>query len=73
MDARHCAGADMADLMAYGAYVGSKGLNQKLMQLGLLDVQQTKLHICLKIQRDWDNATCIDRLCGINIKSSRNV
>ena len=23
MDARHCAGADMADLMAYGAFVGS--------------------------------------------------
>ncbi|MGD9638694.1 MAG: nicotinate phosphoribosyltransferase [Alphaproteobacteria bacterium] len=29
MDARHCAGSEMADLMAYGAFVGTKAANKK--------------------------------------------
>ena len=38
MDARHCAGTDMADLMAYGAFVGSDLLKKKMMLLDLLGV-----------------------------------
>ena len=35
MDARHCAGTDMADLMSYGAFVGSEAGKKKLVQLVL--------------------------------------
>ena len=37
MDARHCAGGEMAELMAYGASVGSKRHRQRQVRLGLLD------------------------------------
>ena len=36
MDARHCAGADMADLMAYGAYVGSKRVKSEADAIGFV-------------------------------------
>jgi nicotinate phosphoribosyltransferase len=36
MDARHCAGADMAELMAYGASVGSKKAKKKLGAIGFV-------------------------------------
>ena len=36
MDARHCAGADMADLMAYGAYVGSKRVKSEADAVGFI-------------------------------------
>ena len=36
MDARHCAGTQMADLMAYGASVGSKKANAKTGAIGFI-------------------------------------
>ena len=36
MDARHCAGIDMADLMAYGAYIGSESAKQELKVKGFI-------------------------------------
>ena len=36
MDARHCAGADMADLMAYGAHVGSKRVKSEAQAIGFI-------------------------------------
>lgn len=36
MDARHCAGADMAELMAYGASVGSKKAQNKVGAIGFV-------------------------------------
>ena len=36
MDARHCAGADMADLMAYGAHVGSKRVKSEGEAIGFI-------------------------------------
>lgn len=36
MDARHCAGSDMAELMAYGASVGSKKANAKTGARGFI-------------------------------------
>ncbi len=36
MDARHCAGSDMAELMAYGAAVGSKKANAKTGARGFI-------------------------------------
>ena len=36
MDARHCAGADMADLMAYGAYVGSQRVKSEGQAIGFI-------------------------------------
>ena len=36
MDARHCAGADMADLMAYGANVGSKRVKSETDAIGFI-------------------------------------
>ena len=36
MDARHCAGADMAELMAYGASVGSKKAKNKVGAIGFI-------------------------------------
>jgi nicotinate phosphoribosyltransferase len=36
MDARHCAGADMADLMAYGAYVGSQRVKSETDAIGFI-------------------------------------
>ena len=36
MDARHCAGAEMAELMAYGASVGSKKAQAKVFAKGFL-------------------------------------
>ncbi|MDP6217238.1 MAG: nicotinate phosphoribosyltransferase, partial [Alphaproteobacteria bacterium] len=36
MDARHCAGAEMAELMAYGASVGSKKAQAKVSAKGFL-------------------------------------
>jgi len=36
MDARHCAGSDMADLMAYGAYVGSKRVKSENDAIGFI-------------------------------------
>ncbi|MGC6518090.1 MAG: nicotinate phosphoribosyltransferase [Candidatus Puniceispirillaceae bacterium] len=36
MDARHCAGSEMADLMAYGASVGSKKARAKTGALGFI-------------------------------------
>ena len=36
MDARHCAGADMADLMAYGAFVGSQRVKSEGQAIGFI-------------------------------------
>ena len=36
MDARHCAGADMADLMAYGAFVGSERVKSESDAIGFI-------------------------------------
>ena len=36
MDARHCAGIDMADLMAYGAYIGSESAKRELKVKGFI-------------------------------------
>jgi nicotinate phosphoribosyltransferase len=36
MDARHCAGADMAELMAYGASVGSQKAKKKVGAIGFV-------------------------------------
>jgi nicotinate phosphoribosyltransferase len=36
MDARHCAGTDMAELMAYGASVGSRKAQKKVGALGFI-------------------------------------
>jgi nicotinate phosphoribosyltransferase len=36
MDARHCAGADMAELMAYGASVGSRKAQNKFGAIGFI-------------------------------------
>ncbi|MBL6850607.1 MAG: nicotinate phosphoribosyltransferase [Alphaproteobacteria bacterium] len=36
MDARHCAGSDMADLMAYGAYVGSQRVKSETKAIGFI-------------------------------------
>jgi len=36
MDARHCAGTDMADLMAYGAFVGSKRVKSEGEAVGFI-------------------------------------
>ena len=36
MDARHCAGADMADLMAYAAHVGSKRVKSEAQAIGFI-------------------------------------
>ena len=36
MDARHCAGSDMAELMAYGASVGSRKANAKTGAIGFV-------------------------------------
>ena len=36
MDARHCAGADMADLMAYGAFVGSQRVKSESDAIGFI-------------------------------------
>ena len=36
MDARHCAGADMADLMAYGAFVGSQRVKSENDAIGFI-------------------------------------
>ena len=36
MDARHCAGTDMADLMAYGASVGSKRVKSEGDAIGFI-------------------------------------
>ena len=36
MDARHCAGADMADLMAYGAHVASKRVKSEADAIGFI-------------------------------------
>jgi nicotinate phosphoribosyltransferase len=36
MDARHCAGADMAELMAYGASVGSRKAKKKVGAIGFI-------------------------------------
>ena len=36
MDARHCAGTDMADLMAYGAFVGSKSAKKEKNVVGFI-------------------------------------
>ena len=36
MDARHCAGTDMAELMAYGASVGSKKAQNKVGAIGFI-------------------------------------
>ena len=36
MDARHCAGSDMADLMAYGASVGSRKAKAKAGAIGFV-------------------------------------
>ena len=36
MDARHCAGADMADLMAYGAFVGSQRVKSESDAVGFI-------------------------------------
>ena len=39
MDARHCAGAEMAELMAYGASVGSKKAHGKTGAVGFVGVR----------------------------------
>ena len=36
MDARHCAGSDMADLMAYGAHVGSERVKSECEAIGFI-------------------------------------
>ena len=36
MDARHCAGTDMADLMAYGAFVGSQRVKSEQDAIGFI-------------------------------------
>src|SRR3546814_5644807 len=36
MDARHCAGTEMADLMAYAASVGSERARRKLQAVGFI-------------------------------------
>ena len=36
MDARHCAGTDMAELMAYGASAGSAKAQLKAVRVALL-------------------------------------
>ena len=36
MDARHCAGAEMADMMAYGASVGSERARRKVNAKGFI-------------------------------------
>ena len=36
MDARHCAGTDMADLMAYGAFVGSESAKKEKDVVGFI-------------------------------------
>ena len=51
MDARHCAGSEMSDLMSYGASVGSEKAIRKLGAKGLLDVQQMPLLIILVKKR----------------------
>ena len=54
MDARHCAGSEMAELMAYGASVGAaKGQGQAPMLLDLLAVLLMQLHTFLGKKRVW--------------------
>ena len=62
MDARHCAGSEMHDLMAYGASVGSnKAKKEKRAK-----VYRTSLHqllIILVEKRIRYHATCFYRFC----------
>ena len=63
MDARHCAGTDMAELMAYGASVGSaskiKGGGDRLCWL----CNRCDRPLFRSGCRDGHNASCADWLC----------
>ena len=53
MDARHCAGSDMADLMAYGASVGSKKAQLKTGAKGFIGCADATAHF-LAMMPAWE-------------------
>ena len=73
MDARHCAGAEMAELMAYGASVGSRKAQQKVGATGFIGcAADATAHFWYR--RGYGHyAACADRLCRLNPKSGQAV
>ncbi len=66
MDARHCAGAEMQDAMAYAASVGSAAAKREGAR-GLRRQRQRRHRALVRQQhRPGHHAACADRLCRID-------
>ena len=57
MDARHCAGASMHELMAYGASVGSNKAKKEHKVEDCRNYCDSTAHFFGK-KKDWNYATC---------------
>ena len=67
MDARHCAGGEMSELMAYGASVGSRMAKEKSGAIGFTRLRHRSYGAVLwPRKRHGHDAACPDRLCRID-------
>ena len=65
MDARHCAGSEMAELMAYGASVGSEKARSKTGAMWFIGCAADGRHISLAGNAVLAPSACVDWLCRI--------
>ncbi len=71
MDARHCAGAAMHDLMAYGASVGSNKAKKEKKAKGFIGSScASTAHYFGKKKWFGYYASCFCRICKVNFKGS---
>ena len=71
MDARHCAGSEMAELMAYGASVGSAGQAGAIGFIGC--AADATAHFLAGNAVLVPLRTCVDWLCRFDSPGGRNV
>ncbi|GIS11165.1 MAG: hypothetical protein CM15mP115_03160 [Alphaproteobacteria bacterium] len=74
MDARHCAGSDMAELMAYGASVGSKKAKAKTGAIGFTGFIHRRDGTFLRTgTRCRHHAACAGGVCRLDPSGSADV
>ena len=74
MDARHCAGTDMAEIMAYAASVGSARAKRKVGAVGFIgNATDATAHYFGRDRRHGHHAARPDRLCRIDRPCRRDV
>ena len=73
MDARHCAGSEMAELMAYGASVGAAKARAKANAVGFIVCYRLNSAFLWSRKGRWHYAPRLDWLCRINRACRRNV